>query len=43
MWSELAHAQLRADEVAEAIHSYLLAQDSSNYMEVREYYVCLCV
>mmetsp|Transcript_18521 Transcript_18521/g.52003 ORF Transcript_18521/g.52003 Transcript_18521/m.52003 type:complete len:1694 (+) Transcript_18521:108-5189(+) len=36
VWSELAHAQLRSGEVAEAIASYLLAQDSSNYSEVVE-------
>eukprot|EP00983_Pelagomonas_calceolata_P104264 1159005-Pelagomonas_calceolata.AAC.5 len=40
VWSELAHAQLRSGEVAEAIASYLLAQDSSNYSEVC---VCVCV
>ncbi|KAF5839265.1 clathrin heavy chain 2 [Dunaliella salina] len=36
VWSELAHAQLRSGQVAEAIASYLLAQDSSNYSEVVE-------
>jgi len=35
VWSELGHAQLKAGQVAQAIASYLLAQDSSNYSEVR--------
>lgn len=35
VWSELAHAQLRTGEVAEAIASYLLAQDSTNYLQAR--------
>jgi len=34
VWSELGHAQLKSGQVAEAIASYLLAQDSSNYLEV---------
>ena len=34
VWSELGHAQLRFELVADAIASYLRAGDSSNYAEV---------
>ncbi len=40
MWSELAHAQLKEGQVAEAIASYLLAQDSSNYSEASKNNKC---
>mmetsp|Transcript_17321 Transcript_17321/g.52085 ORF Transcript_17321/g.52085 Transcript_17321/m.52085 type:complete len:1674 (-) Transcript_17321:219-5240(-) len=36
VWSELAHAQLAAGDVADAIGSYLRAGDSSNYAAVTE-------
>lgn len=36
VWSELAHAQLEAGQVAEAISSYLKASDSSKYIAVTE-------
>jgi clathrin heavy chain len=37
VWSELGHAQLREGLVADAISSYLRAQDSSNYAEVKRH------
>ncbi len=35
VYSELGHAQLKAGQVGPAIASYLKANDSSNYMQVR--------
>lgn len=34
VWSELAHAQLAAEQVADAVESYLRAGDSSRYADV---------
>lgn len=42
VWSELAHAQLAAGKVADAITSYLKAGDSSQYLQVMQAAFTLC-